>query len=215
MPDFVNGIVSYLTSLDPAVFLIGLLVIMILETSLLVGLVVPGDVAVLVAAATLGWEYGLWIVLISFLGTLVGQSGGYLLGRLIGDRIRRGWIGRKMGDRRWAEAESIATGDGARAMITTRFVAVVHSMVPVVVGSLGLSYLRFIRLATLGAALWAVAWTGFGLFVGGAGRAIGHQWGTLGFGVLGILVSGVVLWRSLSKRRREHARAQEAEQQTG
>ncbi|MBB5906201.1 DedA family protein [Actinoalloteichus hymeniacidonis] len=213
MPDFVSNFVEYLASLDPAVFLVGLLVIMILETSLLVGLVVPGDVAVLIAAATLGWEYGLLIATIGFVGTLIGQSGGYLIGRLIGGRIKQSWIGRKMGRRRWAVAEQVATGDGARAMITTRFVAVVHSMVPVVAGTLGMSYLRFLRLATVGAALWAVVWTCFGLFIGGAGRAIGHEWGTLVFGALGVLVSGFVLWRSIAKRRAEHARNQESDQE--
>ncbi|MCP2170213.1 membrane-associated protein [Goodfellowiella coeruleoviolacea] len=204
MGGFFNDLVARFDAVPPAVVVVLVLGIMVLETSVLVGLVVPGDVAVVFAAAVLPVRWAVLIAAVAFAGTLLGQSGGYLLGRTVGPAIRAGWLGRRIGPDRWRRAEELANGPAARAMVSTRFVAVLHSLVPIMAGCVGMGYARFLRITTLGAAVWAVLWTGVGVLARQAGLASGHPGLGLVFALLGLAVSAVIAHRVV---RAERARA--------
>jgi len=90
MFDLIDELLAALAGMHPAVvcLLTGLFVS--LETSLFVGLVVPGDSVVLLAGTTVTGP-GRFVLLVaaSTVGSLVGESVGYLLGRRYGDRLLR------------------------------------------------------------------------------------------------------------------------------
>lgn len=202
MPELIDRALEFITSLHPAVLLVAVLVAMVMETTALLGMLVPGEVVVLIAAATLHPGWSPVVALTTFVGTLLGQSAGYGLGRWFGPALRSSWLGRKIGVRRWEMAEEIVRGPGARAMISTRFVSVLHSLVPMIVGSLRMGYPRFLRLASVGAALWALMQTAFGVFLGQAGRLMGPRWAVPIYGTLALAIAVIVLVRAIRRQRR-------------
>jgi membrane-associated protein len=160
------------------------------ETSLFVGLLVPGDVVTLFAGATVGHPLE-YVALVGtvVVGSLVGESAGYLIGRGCGRRLRFSRLGARLGEERWRRAERLALGqDGGWAMITSRFVPVLHSMVPVLAGTLGVPYRRFIAWEAAGGLLWGATYVGIGSLVGAGLRGHGPVFGYTGSMLLVILV---------------------------
>jgi membrane-associated protein len=151
MADLVAGVLDGLAGLNttPLYLLAGLFTA--LETSVGIGLLVPGDGVVLLAGTTATTPHRFAaLVAVSVLGSLAGESVGYLLGRRYGPRLRAGRLGRRLGEDRWAAAEAFLAGRGGRAVAAARFVAVVHALVPVLAGTLGMSYRRLVGWGALG-----------------------------------------------------------------
>ncbi|PWU49878.1 hypothetical protein DLE60_33240, partial [Micromonospora globispora] len=96
----------------PTTLLMGLLgVVMLADAVPLVGVLVPGDAAVLAAVGVgrpaTGLATGLATVAAVVAGCLAGWSLSFLAGRRWGERLRRGRLGGWIGESRWAAAEVI------------------------------------------------------------------------------------------------------------
>lgn len=143
-----------------------------LETTLLIGLVVPGDTIVLAAATAIDtpWHFAVLLVLV-IVGTLGGQSVGFLLGRYFGPWLRASWFGRRVGERNWARAERYIARRGGIAVFVSRFLPVLHALMPVTVGMSAMPYRRFMAWATPAAIIWASAYVTVGAVFGGSFRA--------------------------------------------
>jgi membrane-associated protein len=201
MPDAIDTLLDALTGLRPAVLYLLTGGFMILETSLLIGLVIPGDSVVLLAGTTVtGPTRFAALVAVSTLGSLLGESIGYLLGRRYGDRVRGSRLGRRLGEDAWANAEAFLRGRGGRAVAAARFVAVVHALVPVVAGSVRMRYRRFLGWSVLGAVAWSVTFVGIGALAGASWRQYGEQLGLAGLAVLGAVA--LAAWSLRAARRR-------------
>ncbi|QUH05058.1 VTT domain-containing protein [Saccharopolyspora erythraea] len=197
----IRDFVAWASALDPWLCVLAVLIVLSLETSLFVGLLVPGEAALLLAVGVLGARWALPLFGVAVLANLIGQTGGYWLGRTLGPGLRRTWAGRKIGEQRWAAAEAVVHGSGGRALITTRFVAVVHAVVPAVVGTLRMPFRRFLLLAAVGAALWAAVLTTAAVALGEAARVVGYGWMALLLTCIGGGGAGVVLIRAARRRR--------------
>lgn len=90
------GSFSALIDALPAWQLYGVVgLLLVLETSVLIGLVAPGEVVLLAAATTVGSAgENAALAGVAAGASMVGQSGGYLLGRQLRPRIRTSWAGR-------------------------------------------------------------------------------------------------------------------------
>ncbi|MBA8822717.1 membrane protein DedA with SNARE-associated domain [Saccharopolyspora lacisalsi] len=196
----VRDFASWASTVDPWYCVLTVLVVLSAETSLLLGMILPGDAVLLLAVGVLGSHWTLPLFLAAVLANVIGQTGGYWLGRAIGPGLRTTWLGRKVGERRWRAAESVLHGSGARALITTRFVAFVHAVVPVLVGTLRLPFGRFLGLATIGASLWATALTGMAVVLGETARTVGYGWGFTAFACLGGGIAVVLIIRAVRNR---------------
>jgi membrane-associated protein len=134
------------------------------------------------------------------LGSLAGESVGYLLGRRYGLRLRTGRLGRRLGEHRWVAAEAFLAGCGGRAVAVARFVAVVHALVPVLAGTLGMSYRRLVGWSALGAVAWSVLYVGIGAVAGASWRHYGDQMGLAGLAlVAGALAVVLPIWAARSR----------------
>ncbi|MGC9665871.1 DedA family protein [Planosporangium sp. 12N6] len=137
-------------------------VVMVLDAIPLVGVAVPGDVAVLTVVglgSPLAGVFGLvWVVA----GCLVGWSLTYVAGRLFADRIRRGRLGAWIGEARWVAAERALDG-GGRVLVVAPFLPVLNTLVPLAAGGLRMPYGRFLRYSAVGSALWAGLYVLLGL----------------------------------------------------
>jgi membrane-associated protein len=178
-------------------------VLLVLETTVLVGLVTPGEVVLLAAATTVGstGEY-VGLAAVAAGASLIGQNGGYLLGRTFGGRIRASWGGRKIGEVNWVRAERVLRGGTGRAIVGSRFLAVAHSLVPVIAGTLRMPWGRYARYTAVGAVLWGLVYVGLGSAASIAIRKFAHL---LGPTVMTVVVAAVVvalIVRAVRKRRR-------------
>lgn len=178
-------------------------VLLVLETTVLVGLVTPGEVVLLAAATTVGGtgEY-LALAAIAAGASFTGQTGGYLLGRTFGGRIRASWGGRKIGEENWSRAERVLRGGTGRAIVASRFLAVAHSLVPVIAGTLRMPWGRYARCTALGAVLWGLVYVGLGSAASIAIRESAHLLGPTVTTVVVVAVVVALIVRAVRKRRR-------------
>ena len=180
-----------------------------LETSVLVGLVVPGDTIVIVSATAVNSvpEY-FALALAVILGALVGESIGFALGRLFGPRIRASRLGRRLGERNWVRAENYLERRGGPAVFVSRFLPVLHSLIPITVGMSTMSYRKFIAWTAPASAIWSFAYVSVGTFAAGSFEAHLdqlHYAGYLFVGIIALFVIGsVVVKKALERSQARH-----------
>jgi membrane protein DedA with SNARE-associated domain len=185
----------------PGALLVGVLgLVMMLDAIPLIGVLVPGDVAVLAATGVDAPGSGALAFLAVIGGCVAGWSLSFLVGRHFGDRLRRSRVGGWIGEARWSAAERAVGRGGGRIIVVAPFLPVLNALVPLAAGGLRMSYRRFLACATLGSALWA----GLYVLLGTAARSLGGllPGGALQMAVtvaIGLLVGWLVL---LATRRR-------------
>jgi membrane-associated protein len=197
MFELAAGVLEGLASLHPGVLYLLAGLFTALETSVGVGLLVPGDGVVLLAGTTATTPYRFAaLVAVTVLGSLTGESVGYLVGRRYGQRLRTSRLGRRLGEHRWAAAEAFLAGRGGRAVAAARFVALVHALVPVVAGTVGMSYRRLVSWGALGAVAWSMLYVAVGAAAGASWRQYGDRLGLAGLAVLGAALAILVVVRA-------------------
>lgn len=163
MNEILDWILDGIGSFDPVWRNIAAGVAIMLETSLFVGLVMPGDTIVLIASTGVqDLADFFWLIGAVLLGSLVGETVGFSIGRLFGDRIRASRLGQRFGEHNWQRADIFIARRGGPAVAISRFLPVLHSLVPVVAGATKMRYKTFITW-TFGACLvWASVYVGIG-----------------------------------------------------
>ena len=207
MNDILSWFLETVASVDPVLrtFLAGLGIM--LETSVLVGLVVPGDSIVIVASTAVGnaTEFtGLVIAVI--VGALIGESIGFALGRHFGPWIRRSRLGRGLGERNWARAETYLARRGGIAVFLSRFLPVLHSLIPLTVGMSSMPYRTFMKWTVPACVLWAVAYVSIGSAAAEGYRELAdrlHFAGYLFVGAIAVFALLVYLVKRWLHRREE------------
>ncbi|MDO5052436.1 MAG: DedA family protein [Pseudoclavibacter sp.] len=171
MTGLLDQLLSFVRDMDPLLRTLAAGAAIMLETSILVGLLVPGDSIVLVAASGVrGPGQWLGMIVAVLLGSLAGESFGFWLGRLFGPRIRASRPGRWIGPERWRAAERLLDRRGGAAIFASRFLPVLHSLVPLTVGMSRFSYVRFLKWTAPACLLWASAYTSVS-----ASAALGYE----------------------------------------
>lgn len=209
MNDVLTGILDAIQAVDPLlrVLLAGLA--MLLETSVLVGIVVPGDTIVLVAGtATDSFWQGLALVAAIVAGSMIGESIGFWLGRLLGPRIRHSRVGGWLGERNWERAEGYLHRRGGLAIFISRFLPVLHSLVPLTVGMTGYSYRRFLAWTAPACVIWASAYVAASGLAAGTYRELAARLHFAGYLFVGFivvfLVAVVIVKKVLERIERRH-----------
>jgi membrane-associated protein len=199
----VSAVLDALATLPGPVLLAAVCLAAALETAVLAGLILPGELVVLLGAsvAAAGAAAPPLVVVAATTGAVAGDGVGFALGRRLGPRLRTGRIGRLVGERRWQSAEDFLARSGGRAVVAARFVGLVRPLAPPLAGLSGLPYRRFAPASAFGALLWSILLVALGTAAGSSARAVGDALGRIGWGVvaLGVPVAIVVAMR---RRRR-------------
>ncbi len=149
---------------------LGLFFIVFAETGLAVGFFLPGDSLLVVSglmARTLPDKLNLFGVLIAFFaGSVIGDNTGYWTGRLMGKRLFNREDSRIFKPSRVAKAHSFFEKYGVKTVVLARFVPIVRTFAPLVVGAAEMPYSRFLPFSVLGGALWISSMVLAGYFVG-------------------------------------------------
>jgi len=215
MNDILGWILATVSGVDPVVRTLIAFVGIILETSVLVGLVVPGDTIVLVAATGVKSPVEFFALIIAVIvGALIGESIGFALGRFFGPKIRRSAFGRRLGEKNWAQAEDYVNRRGGIAVFLSRFLPVLHSLVPLTVGMSTMRYRTFIAWTAPACLIWSFAYVSAGAAAAGSYRELSGRLHFAGYIFVGIIAAFIVLVFFVKKwlHRREARHMTSAEQ---
>ena len=194
MNDILSWILDFVQSVDPVLrtALAGLAIT--LETSVLIGLIVPGDTVVIVASTGVDglFEY-FALALVVIVGALIGESIGFALGRYFGPRIRASRLGRRIGERNWVRAEKYLDRRGGIAVFISRFLPVLHSLIPLTVGMSTMSYRKFMAWTIPACVIWSFAYVSVGSAAAGSYRELADQLHYAGYIFVGVIAAFLVV----------------------
>lgn len=194
MNDILNWILDTVSGVDPVWRTLFAGIAILLETSVLVGLIVPGDTVVVIASVGISnWVEYVALIVFVILGALGGESIGFGLGRFFGPRIRASWLGNRIGRNNWRRAENYLDRRGGIAVFLSRFLPVFHSLIPLTVGMSNMSYRKFLRWTTPACAIWATAYASVGWAAAGSYRELEEQLHWAGFVFVGIIALFIVI----------------------
>ncbi len=166
--------------LDPQVFLadpalapwVVLLVcgIIFAETGLLIGFFLPGDsllftAGLLVATETIKFNIWAFAALI-IVAAIVGNQTGYLIGSKAGPAIFNKPDSKLFKRENVEKAHAFFEKHGGKALILARFVPIIRTFVPVIVGVAQMSKPKFFLFNVIGAFLWGGGVTLLGYLLG-------------------------------------------------
>ncbi|GAB3598945.1 DedA family protein [Microbacterium tumbae] len=194
MDDFLMWLFDVVQSVPPVWRTLIAGVAVMLETSILIGLIVPGDTIVIVASlGVAGLPEGIALGVAVVVGALIGESIGFALGRWLGPHIRHSWLGRRIGEAHWQRAENYLRRRGGVAIFLSRFLPVLHSLVPLTVGMSGYSYRRFLAWTAPACAIWAAAYVSVTSLAAGGFRELVDRVHFAGYVFVGVIIVFLLL----------------------
>lgn len=194
MNEFLTWLLDAVQSVDPLLrtLLAGLAIM--LETSVLIGLVVPGDTIVIVAGTAVASALeAVFLGIAVVIGALIGESIGFGLGRFLGPKIRHSRLGRRIGEENWERSERYLRRRGGPAIFISRFLPVLHSLVPLTVGMSGYPYRRFLAWTVPACVVWSALYISVAALAAGTYRQLADQLHYAGYIFVGIIVLFLVL----------------------
>ncbi|AWB86628.1 DedA family protein [Mycetocola zhujimingii] len=207
MNEFLTWLLDLVQSVDPVLRTVLAGTAILLETSVLVGLIVPGDTVVIVSSTAVeSPAQFVGLIAAVLIGSIVGESIGFALGRFFGPRIRASRLGRKIGDRHWVRAENYLDRRGGIAVFISRFLPVLHSLIPLTVGMSSMSYRRFISWTIPACLLWSIAYVSVGSAAAGTYRQLADQLHYAGYifvAIIGAFLVVAYLVKRVLKRSEE------------
>ena len=134
-----------------------------LETSVFAGLIMPGDTIVLVASTGVtDWGDFAFLLMAVLIGSMIGETIGFSIGRFFGPKLRASKLGQKIGEKNWVAADRLVAKRGGMAIFISRFLPVLHSVVPAAAGMTKLPFRTFIFWTFLACTLWTSMYVGVG-----------------------------------------------------
>jgi len=148
--------------IEPAIATYGVLALLVVLYFESFGVPLPGESA-LVAASFLATRGDLdigHVFLAAWLGAVLGDSTGYLIGRF-GGRVLLGKFGHlvKLTPERLSKLEAAARSRGFFMVLSARFIVVLRQLNGLIAGSAGMPWHRFVLANAIGAMLWAGLWS--------------------------------------------------------
>lgn len=176
--DFLNPkfLIDYLLNWLGIYVYFGLFFIIFAETGLAVGFFLPGDSLLVVSGlfAAAGKLNVSLVMLAFFLGSVIGDNTGYWTGRMMGKTLFNRESSRIFKPSRVEKARHFFDKYGVKTVVLARFVPIVRTFAPLVVGATGMPYHKFLLFSILGGALWISSMVLAGYFLGGVvERALG------------------------------------------
>lgn len=177
------------------------------ETAMFLGLLVPAEATVLVAAfmADIGYFDVRHVLVATLAGGFLGDQLGYALGRFSGRRAAA--HGGRLG-RLWRRHEARATLLFQRrsiyAITLARFISFVRTLMPWLAGMTRMSYPRFLVYDLIGVTGWGVASVTAGFLAGRSWQALAGVLGTVSTLVV-VAIIGTMVFLGVRARRRSRA----------
>jgi undecaprenyl-diphosphatase len=197
-----------LLSLSGPAALAWLFLLPALEAPAFLGLVLPGELALLLGGvlAHQGRVPLAGALAVGVAGALAGDAAGYWIGRRWGRRLLASRLGRRVAPARLHRVESLLLAGGGRGLAVARCTAGARVVLPGLAGTLGLRYRTFALWTVPAATVWAVAHVLVGYAAGAGWRHVHQLTGRVGI-ALGLAVVAALAAAWLRRDRRSAGRS--------
>lgn len=162
-------LIDYMLGILGGYVYFGLFFIIFAEVGLAVGFFLPGDSLLVVSGLmSAAGKLNVWLVMLAFfLGSVIGDSTGYWTGRFMGHALfnrESSWVFKPS---RVEKAKHFFEKYGVKTVILARFVPIVRTFAPLVVGATEMPYRKYLFYSIIGGALWISSMVLAGYFLGG------------------------------------------------
>jgi membrane-associated protein len=161
---------TVLSSMGPAAMVLVCLIV-IAETGLFIGVILPGGdsllfaVGVMIGAGVIDFPIWLACILIS-ISAVIGDQLGYFIGRKAGPAIFKRPDSKFFSQDNAVRAQNFFVKYGAKAVIFAHFVPVMRTFIPVAAGVGKMKYSYYLRYNIIGATSWGLIVPLLGFFLG-------------------------------------------------
>jgi membrane-associated protein len=180
-------------------------VAVLLERSIFLGLIIPGDIILALGGVYAGRKdlNLIAVIVIGSIAAITGESVGYWLGRRYGRGLikKLPLVGRL--DKQFESAERYFRKRGGLTVALGRYATAAGAFVPFVAGMSEMPYQTFLAYDVPAIAVWATGITLIGYYFGrnlDTVERILSRFGYVMLGVLVLLVVGQILWRRFRKK---------------
>jgi membrane-associated protein len=175
------------------------------EAAILIGMVLPGETALLVAGVfSQRGVLNVWVmILVAIVCAIAGDSVGFEFGRRYGPPLRRSRLGMRVGEVRWANVDRFLHQHGGKAVFLGRMTAILRALTPSMAGMSGMHYPTFFRWNAAGGILWGAGCVLLGYAFSSALSTVGRYLTWAPLAVLAVVVAGYVAVHLRRRRRQE------------
>ncbi|MGF7235829.1 MAG: bifunctional DedA family/phosphatase PAP2 family protein, partial [Frankia sp.] len=193
-----TGLIDRLLTVPPTLALAVIFALPAAEASLFIGLIFPGEVAILLGGVLANeHRLALWTVIVAgSAGAIIGDSIGYEVGRHYGDRILARLPARLVSPQQLDRGRALLRRRGGRAIFLGRFTAALRALVPGLAGTSRLPYPTFLLFNVAGALVWVTETALVGYLVGKSYRTAEHRLTLISVGLLAT-IAAVVAFHTL------------------
>ncbi|MBU2695531.1 DedA family protein [Pimelobacter sp. 30-1] len=197
-----TALMEHLLALPAWLALLAVFLLPALESSVFLGFVIPGELALLLGGVVAGQGHlALGAVLAAGVtGAVAGDAVGYVVGRRWGRRILDGTLGRFVRAEHLDRAEHALARRGGWTVLLGRFTVALRVLVPGLAGMGRMPYRRFALFNVLGALLWGSLMVAAGYLAGASWQHAQHLVTVAGLAATGAVVLVLVV-RHLRRRR--------------
>jgi len=194
MNEILDAILGFIEEVPPVLRIVLTAIAIMLETSVLIGLIVPGDTVVLFSSTgvTTIVEF-IFTVFAVVAGALLGSSFGFWIGRIFGPKLRGSWLGIRIGEDRWRKADRFVKKRGGIAVFISRFLPVFHSVVPLTAGMSIMRYRTFMSWLAPASIIWAFLYVSIGSGAAETYRGLKDSLDQAGWIFIGIVAVSLVM----------------------
>jgi membrane-associated protein len=176
------------------------------ERSILLGLVVPGDVIIALGGvyAARGELNVVVVILVAFVAAVCGESTGFWLGHRYGMRLVRRLPLLNRFEAKLEEVQEYFGRHGGKTVAIGRYATAAGAMIPFVAGMAGMKYRRFLLFDVPAVLLWAIGITMVGYGFGRNLDVVETILSRFGWGILALLVlfiGGRILWKRFRRKK--------------
>lgn len=176
-----------------------------LEASAFVGVVLPGEVGVILGGVLANQhKLSLAVVLIAAVsGAIIGDSIGYFVGKRYGETLLSKIPDRLLEPEHLTRSEQTIRDLGGKAVFVGRFTAALRALVPGMAGMSRLPYGRFLAWNVLGGAVWATGFVILGYLAGSQYQRLEHYANVIGLALLAAVAAFLLIRRRRGKSARQ------------
>ncbi|MGW7681586.1 DedA family protein [Kribbella sp. NPDC054772] len=198
-----SAVLDWLAQLPAWLVLAVVCLLPALEASTFLGLVVPGETAVIVGGVVAhAGGLPLWAVMVAAaVGAIAGDQVGFLVGRRYGSGVLERLPRRFRRPEQIERTLALIGRRGAVAVVLGRWTAAFRALVPGIAGMSRMQRSHFTVANVVGGTIWAVLVAGGGYLAGASYRALEQRLGVVSGVLLGLVVIAIVVALVVHHRR--------------
>lgn len=198
----VGGLLEPLSDLDPALVYAVVGALVLAESALFIGFVLPGELSVLLAGmlASIGRIELVPLIVLVIAAAVLGDALGFYIGRRVGPPLlQHRWLVRH--EARIATFQTFMDRRGGLAVVVGRLTAMLRALTPPLAGISGMRWRKYLPYNLAGGVIWGGGVCVLGYVAGASYARVADLLGQVGaVAVAFLVVGGIVAWQVRRRR---------------